>query len=71
MVVWTTIVEQTIMPHDRYATVSAWTNSETFIMATTSQLPPVETDVVVIGGGPAGSTTSTLIAQQGHQVRLF
>jgi flavin-dependent dehydrogenase len=40
-------------------------------MATTPQLPPVETDVVVIGGGPAGSTTSTLIAQQGRQVRLF
>src|SRR5437764_13562233 len=30
-----------------------------------------ETDVVVIGGGPAGSTTSTLIAQKGHKVRLF
>ena len=29
------------------------------------------TDVVVIGGGPAGSTTSTLIAQQGYKVRLF
>jgi flavin-dependent dehydrogenase len=28
-------------------------------------------DVVVIGGGPAGATTSTLIAQQGHKVRLF
>src|SRR6476619_3107889 len=28
-------------------------------------------DVVVIGGGPAGSTVSTLLAQQGHQVRLF
>src|SRR3989454_8198118 len=28
-------------------------------------------DVVVIGGGPAGSTTSTLIAQQGHRVQLF
>lgn len=28
-------------------------------------------DVVVIGGGPAGSTISTLIAQQGHKVRLF
>jgi flavin-dependent dehydrogenase len=28
-------------------------------------------DVVVIGGGPAGSTTSTLIAQQGYRVRLF
>ncbi len=30
-----------------------------------------DVDVVVIGGGPAGSTTSTLIAQNGHKVRLF
>src|SRR3989442_13954039 len=29
------------------------------------------TDVVVIGGGPGGSTTSTLIAQHGYRVRLF
>jgi flavin-dependent dehydrogenase len=28
-------------------------------------------DVVVIGGGPAGSTVSTLIAQQGLRVELF
>src|SRR6058998_2495622 len=28
-------------------------------------------DVVVIGGGPAGSTVSTLIAQQGYRVKLF
>ena len=28
-------------------------------------------DVVVIGGGPAGSTCSTLLAQQGYRVRLF
>jgi flavin-dependent dehydrogenase len=28
-------------------------------------------DVVVIGGGPAGSTVSTLIAQQGFRVTLF
>jgi flavin-dependent dehydrogenase len=30
-----------------------------------------QADVVVIGGGPAGATTSTLIAQKGHKVRLF
>lgn len=29
------------------------------------------TNVVVIGGGPAGSTVSTLIAQRGYQVELF
>jgi flavin-dependent dehydrogenase len=29
------------------------------------------TDVVVIGGGPAGSTISTLIAQHGYRVQLF
>src|SRR6476646_3543164 len=28
-------------------------------------------DVIVIGGGPAGSTVSTLIAQCGHRVGLF
>src|SRR5438094_3920813 len=28
-------------------------------------------DVVVIGGGPAGSTVSTLIAQQGYHVKLY
>jgi flavin-dependent dehydrogenase len=30
-----------------------------------------EVDVVVVGGGPAGSTASTLIAQRGHRVLLF
>src|SRR5271166_4440978 len=29
------------------------------------------TDVIVIGGGPAGSTVSTLIAQHGYKVQLF
>ena len=29
------------------------------------------TDVVVIGGGPAGATTSTLISQKRYRVRLF
>ena len=33
----------------------------------TNNLP----DVIVIGGGPAGSTVSTLIAQQGYRVLLF
>jgi flavin-dependent dehydrogenase len=28
-------------------------------------------DVVVVGGGPAGSTVSTLIAQKGYRVRLY
>src|ERR1700680_498270 len=28
-------------------------------------------DVVVIGGGPAGTTVSTLIAQHGYRVQLF
>src|SRR4051812_36787450 len=30
-----------------------------------------EPDVIVIGGGPAGSTVSTLLAQHGHRVQLF
>jgi flavin-dependent dehydrogenase len=30
-----------------------------------------DSDVLVIGGGPAGATTSTLIAQKGYRVQLF
>jgi flavin-dependent dehydrogenase len=32
---------------------------------------PKNPDVVVIGGGPGGSTVSTLIAQRGYKVQLF
>src|SRR5512145_2586678 len=32
---------------------------------------PLESDVVVIGGGPAGSTVSALIAKEGFRVQLF
>ncbi len=28
-------------------------------------------DVVVVGGGPAGATVATLVAEQGHRVQLF
>ncbi len=36
-----------------------------------SESSQTDVDVVVIGGGPAGATASTLIAQRGHRVRLF
>src|SRR5688572_26330537 len=36
----------------------------------TATIPSV-TDVIFIGGGPAGSTCSTLLAQQGVAVQLF
>ena len=33
--------------------------------------PAAQTDVIVIGGGPAGSTVSTLLARRGWQVAMF
>jgi flavin-dependent dehydrogenase len=32
---------------------------------------PEDPEVIVIGGGPAGSTASALVAQRGHRVTLF
>ncbi len=32
---------------------------------------PPDTDVIVIGGGPSGSATATLLAQHGHKVTLL
>lgn len=40
-------------------------------MVTNGALETIHTDVVVIGGGPAGATCSTIVAQHGHQVHLF
>src|SRR5690349_12230778 len=45
---------------------------EAFRVMSSSPSPAAsEADVVVIGGGPAGSTVSTLVAQQGLRVKLF
>ncbi|HEX9359474.1 MAG TPA: tryptophan 7-halogenase [Streptosporangiaceae bacterium] len=32
---------------------------------------PEELDVLVIGGGPAGSTLAALVAMQGHRVLIL
>ncbi|MEI2813341.1 MAG: FAD-dependent oxidoreductase [Burkholderiaceae bacterium] len=32
---------------------------------------PLECDVLVIGGGPAGSTSATLLAERGYKVTLL
>src|SRR3954447_5363387 len=40
-------------------------------MLAASSNPGDGPDVVVIGGGPAGSSCSTLIAQHGYRVKLF
>src|ERR1041384_8348671 len=40
-------------------------------MTTSSTLSGSGPDVVVVGGGPAGSTCSTLIAQHGYKVNLY
>src|SRR5262245_44750520 len=48
-----------------------FTTSGAFSMIDHAKVDGQETDFIVIGGGPAGSPASTLIAQHGHKVQLF
>src|SRR4051812_1579045 len=41
------------------------------VAANTAPIPEVDCDVLVIGGGPAGSTAAALLAQLGHRVTLL
>src|SRR6478672_9544376 len=54
------------MPHRRQRIARGGT-----LMTHSSAASGKDPDVVVIGGGPAGSTCSTLLAQHGYNVRLF
>ena len=34
-------------------------------------MPTQDPEVIIIGGGPAGATAATILAQHGHRVRLY
>ena len=40
-------------------------------MGKTDRIETQNHDVIVIGGGPGGSTTATLVAEKGHRVLLL
>src|SRR6188768_1820561 len=65
------LLSERISSHDEPASKSFPTCARTarLLMTTASLQEPV--DVVVIGGGPAGSTTSAILAQRGVKVALF